>query len=242
MGQTSSSISEQATSAPFDVEQIRAQIPQLSRTIRGRALVYLDNAATALRPQSVIDAEVGYYTTCNANVHRGVHTLSQEATVLFERARDSVRRGLNAERREEVVFTSGTTGSVNLVAQSWGRAHLGAGDEILITGMEHHSNIVPWYLLAGQTGAVVRVVPILDDGAEPVGMKAVPLNTSPMNDRFDLVEDPGGAVHYQARDSRAFSDRGEGTDVDTLYAKYITLTPLHYEQTDNAALKRMQGD
>lgn len=151
--------------AAFDVDDIRSQIPQLKRTVRGRPLVYLDNAATALRPQCVLDAEMHYYTQCNANVHRGVHTLSQEATVLYEKARDSAARGLNAARREEIIFTSGTTESVNLVAQTWGQTHLSEGDEILISGMEHHSNIVPWYLVAEQTGATVRVVPMLQNGA-----------------------------------------------------------------------------
>ncbi len=141
-----------------------ADFPILSRQVHGRRLVYLDNGATTQKPRAVIDAERAYYEFSNANIHRGVHWLSQHATDLYEQGRERVRSLLNAARLDEIVFTRGTTEAINLVAFSWGRSVLKEGDEILLTGMEHHSNIVPWQLLAQQTGAVVRVVPVTDSG------------------------------------------------------------------------------
>lgn len=141
-----------------------ADFPILQQSVRGKRLVYLDNGATTQKPQSVIDAELDFYRQSNANIHRGVHSLSQHATDLYEQAREQVRLLLNAERSEEIVFTSGTTDGINLVAQSWARANLRVGDEILITGMEHHSNIVPWQLLCEQTGALLRVAPVDNTG------------------------------------------------------------------------------
>jgi len=141
-----------------------ADFPILAREIHGRRLVYLDNGATTQKPQAVIEAEARYYRESNANIHRGVHWLSQHSTDLYDRSRQRVRGFLNAARVEEIVFTRGTTEAINLVAASWGRTHLKAGDEILLSGMEHHSNIVPWQLLAQQTGAVIRVIPVTDDG------------------------------------------------------------------------------
>ncbi len=138
--------------------------PILSRKVRGKRLVYLDNGATTQKPASVIETERRFYLESNANIHRGVHWLSQHSTDLYENARESVRRFLNAARAEEIVFTRGTTEAINLVAQSWGRATLKAGDEIVLTTMEHHSNIVPWQLLCEQTGAVIKVAPINDRG------------------------------------------------------------------------------
>lgn len=142
----------------------RADFPILQRSVHGRRLVYLDNGATTQKPSRVIQAESDFYTHSNANIHRGVHMLSQHATDLYDRARERVRQFINAERVEEIVFTSGTTQAINLVANSWGRANLQAGDEILLTGMEHHSNIVPWQLIAQQTGALIKVVPVTDGG------------------------------------------------------------------------------
>lgn len=144
--------------------QWAADFPILERPIRGRRLVYLDNGATTQKPRSVIDAESRYYLEDNANIHRGVHWLSQHATDLYEAGRERVRALLNAARSEEIVFTRGTTEAINLVAQSWGQANLKAGDEILLTAMEHHSNIVPWQMLAARTGAVIKVAPISDSG------------------------------------------------------------------------------
>ncbi len=149
----------------FDVERVRADFPILS-SVRpdGKSLVYLDNAATTQRPRQVIDSVVDVYASRYANVHRGIHWLSDQTTDLFEEAREKIRDFINAEAREEVIFTHGTTESINLVAHSWGQANVKAGDEILLTEMEHHSNIVPWQQLAERTGASIRWAPITDDG------------------------------------------------------------------------------
>ncbi|NDU92557.1 MAG: cysteine desulfurase [Ferrovum sp.] len=149
----------------FDVETLRSQFPILKREVHGRPLVYLDNAATSQKPHSVIEVERHYYEFLNANIHRGVHALSQEATDAFEAARDKVRDFLKARRREEIIFTRGATEAINLVAHSWGRSQLKPGDEILISEMEHHANIVPWQLLCEATGAVLKVIPIDERGA-----------------------------------------------------------------------------
>lgn len=138
--------------------------PILARPVHGRRLVYLDNGATTQKPEAVIEAERRFYRESNANIHRGVHWLSQHATDLYEASRVTVQRFINAAHADEVVFTRGTTEAINLVAQSWGRNTLRAGDEILLTTLEHHSNIVPWQLLCEQTGAVIKVVPISDAG------------------------------------------------------------------------------
>jgi cysteine desulfurase / selenocysteine lyase len=152
------------TQGGFDVERIREDFPILRRRVRGHELVYLDNAATAQKPQAVIDAVTRFYAHENANVHRGVHYLSERATAAYDDARQKVAQFIHARHPHEVVFTRGTTDGINLVAQSFGRSTLQAGDEILITGMEHHSNIVPWQLICEQTGAVLRAVPVTDSG------------------------------------------------------------------------------
>ena len=148
----------------FDAERVRADFPVLRQQVNGKPLVYLDNGATSQKPQAVIDELVRYYTTENANVHRGVHTLSQNATEDYEGARAKVRRLLNAADDHEIVFTSGTTQGINIVAQSFGRRNIGPGDEIIVSNMEHHSNIVPWQMLCEENGAVLRVIPIDDTG------------------------------------------------------------------------------
>jgi cysteine desulfurase / selenocysteine lyase len=148
----------------FDVERIRADFPILHRTIRGRDLVYLDNAATSQKPKTVIEAMTRYYECDNANIHRGVHYLSERATAEFEDARKTVQSFLHVRRTEEIIFVRGATEAINLVAQTYGRTHLSAGDEVLITAMEHHSNIVPWQLLCQQTGAKLQVAPINEKG------------------------------------------------------------------------------
>jgi cysteine desulfurase/selenocysteine lyase len=153
-----------AAASALDVERLRADFPILGRRVRGRPLVYLDNAATAQKPRRVIESIDRYYREYNANIHRGVHALSEEATAAYEGARDKIRAFINAERREEIIFVRGTTEAINLVAQSFGRPRLKAGDEILISEMEHHSNIVPWQLLCEQTGALLRVIPMNDAG------------------------------------------------------------------------------
>ncbi|KAB2843911.1 MAG: cysteine desulfurase [Burkholderiales bacterium] len=146
------------------VARLRADFPILARSVHGKSLVYFDNAATKQKPASVIEAEKFYYEHTNANIHRGVHTLSQEATTAYENARETLRRFLNAAKVEEIIFVRGTTEAINLVAQSYGRSRFQAGDEILISALEHHSNILPWQLLCEQTGAVLKVVPINDAG------------------------------------------------------------------------------
>ena len=150
--------------AVFDVARWRADFPILRERVHGHPLVYLDNAATTQKPQSVIDALADYYARDNANVHRGVHTLSQQATDAYEAARSKVQRFINALAPEEIIFAAGTTAAINLVAQSFARPILSVGDEILISAMEHHSNIVPWQLVCGQTGALLKVVPVNDAG------------------------------------------------------------------------------
>ncbi len=169
-----------------DIAAIRAEFPQLSRLIHGKPLVYFDNANTAQKPRAVIDAVSGYFTEHNANVARAVHTLGEEATSLYEAARDKLARFVGARSREEVVFTRGTTESVNLVAYSFLRPTLKPGDEILVSRMEHHANIVPWQLIAAETGARVVPAPITDTGELDVeGTVAL------MNERTQLV----GLVH-----------------------------------------------
>lgn len=151
-------------SGGLDVERVRRDFPILNQKVHGKALVYLDNAATSQKPQVVLDAIMRYYANTNANIHRGVHFLSEHATEEHESARRTVQQFVNASRPEELVFVRGTTEAINLVAQTYGRAHVGAGDEVLITAMEHHSNIVPWQILCEQQGARLRVAPINDDG------------------------------------------------------------------------------
>jgi cysteine desulfurase/selenocysteine lyase len=149
----------------YDVAALRAEFPLLARPVRGKPLAYLDNAATTQKPRAVLEALDRYYREHNANVHRGVHWLSERATADFEGARETLRGFINAASVREVVFTRGTTESINLVAQSWGRANLAPGDEVLVSNLEHHSNIVPWQMLAAATAAKVVVAPIRDDGA-----------------------------------------------------------------------------
>jgi cysteine desulfurase/selenocysteine lyase len=149
----------------YDLARVRADFPILAREIHGRPLVYLDNAASTQKPHAVLDAVASCYFESYANVERGVHTLSQRATELREKARETVRCFLNAPAAEEIVFVRGATEAINLVAASWGRRNVSPGDEILISGLEHHSNIVPWQMLCEEKGAVLRVAPIDDDGA-----------------------------------------------------------------------------
>ncbi|MEZ5665840.1 MAG: aminotransferase class V-fold PLP-dependent enzyme [Alphaproteobacteria bacterium] len=149
---------------PFDVAALRAEFPILSRQVHGKPLVFLDSGASAQKPRAVIDGMAEMMRTRYANVHRGVHTLSQEATDDFEAARGRIARFLNAAEDDEIVITRSVTEAINLVAFSHGRRTVGAGDEILVSEMEHHANIVPWQLLAEQVGARVRAIPITDAG------------------------------------------------------------------------------
>ena len=148
----------------LDVFAIRRQFPVLDREVKGKPLIYFDNAATSQKPQVVIDALVNYYTGYNANIHRGIHTLAEEATAAFEATRDAVQQFINAGSREEIIFTRGTTEGINLVSYTWGRQNVKAGDEIIISAMEHHSNIVPWQILCEEKGAILKVIPVTDDG------------------------------------------------------------------------------
>jgi cysteine desulfurase/selenocysteine lyase len=152
------------THKELDVTSIRQQFPVLSREVKGRPLVYLDNAATSQKPKVVIDALVNYYTIYNANIHRGIHTLAEEATAAFETTRDAVQQFIHAASREEIIFTRGTTEGINLVAYTWARRNLKPGDEVIISTMEHHSNIVPWQIVCEERGAVLKVIPINDKG------------------------------------------------------------------------------
>lgn len=156
--------SARATSTPYDVNQVRKDFPILSTCVRGKPLVYLDNAATTQKPHCVIDAISDYYSTSNANIHRGVHYLSQQATERYEQARHQINAFLGARVSCETIFTRGATEAINLVAHSFGRSWLQPGDEVLISYMEHHSNIVPWQLLCEERGAILRVIPINDAG------------------------------------------------------------------------------
>ncbi len=153
----------QAMMTPFDVQAVRADFPILHQTIHGKPLVYLDNGASAQKPQSVIDAMSHYYRHDNANVHRGAHTLGDRATASFEAARENVRRFLNARKRQEIIWTKGTTDAINLVASGIGQS-LVPGDEILVSHMEHHANIVPWQMVAERTGAILKVIPVNERG------------------------------------------------------------------------------
>ena len=153
-----------SSATPLDIASIRSQFPILNRKVKGKTLVYFDNAATSQKPQSVIDAISGYYAGFNANIHRGLHTLADEATAAFEEARTSIKNFIGAKESEEIIFTKGTTESINLVASSWGKKFLKAGDEIIISTLEHHANIVPWQMIAEEKGAKLRVIPINNDG------------------------------------------------------------------------------
>lgn len=159
----------QGPPAPLDVPRLREDFPILRQRIRGKPLVYLDNAATSQKPQAVIDAMTHFYAAENANIHRGVHYLSERATAAYDGVREKVARFINAASIQEVIFTRGTTDGINLVAQSYGRTMLKPGDDIVITAMEHHSNIVPWQLLCEQTGAVLRAAPFNQAGELDVG-------------------------------------------------------------------------
>ena len=148
----------------FDITKIREEFPILSRTVNGKPLIYFDNGATAQKPKQVIEAITNYYTNQNSNIHRGVHTLSREITIAYEEARKTIQKHLNAKHAHEIIFTRGTTESINLVAYCFGKINIEAGDEIVITQMEHHSNIVPWQLLCEEKKAILKFIPINQDG------------------------------------------------------------------------------
>lgn len=148
----------------LDIASIRKDFPILDRQVKGHPLVYFDNAATSQKPQSVIEALLHYYSYYNANVHRGIHTLAEEATAAFEATRDAVKTFINAPSREQIIYTKGTTESINLVAYTWARQNLHQGDEVIVSGMEHHSNIVPWQIVCEEKQAKLKVIPVNDNG------------------------------------------------------------------------------
>jgi cysteine desulfurase/selenocysteine lyase len=172
----------------YDAEEIRAQFPILKEQVHGQPLIYFDNAATSQKPRRVIKAESAYYATINANVHRGVHTLSTLATDAQEAARETVRAHINAKHAHEVIFTSGTTASLNLAANSLGQLMLKQGDEVLISGMEHHANIVPWQLACERYGATLKVIPVTDPGElDLVTSSEVEKRQGPFTDRTKIL-------------------------------------------------------
>jgi cysteine desulfurase/selenocysteine lyase len=148
----------------YNVAEIRKQFPVLARMVKGKKLVYFDNAATAQKPKVVLDALINYYQQYNANIHRGIHSLAEEATAAFEATRDTVREFINAKYREEIIFTRGVTEGINLVSSTWGRQNIREGDEIIISAMEHHSNIVPWQMLCLEKKATLKIIPINERG------------------------------------------------------------------------------
>lgn len=183
------------TATHIDWKAIRADFPILEEQVNGKPLVYFDNAATSQKPKQVIDALVAYYSRYNSNVHRGVHSLSQQATAAFEATRRKVQLLLNAREEAEIIYTSGTTASINLVASSWGSLHVQAGDEILITGLEHHANIVPWQMLCERTGAKLVVVPILDNGEVSLDAFAQLLSPRTKMAAFSWISNALGTVN-----------------------------------------------
>ncbi len=150
--------------AGFDLAAVRGRFPLLQRKVKGHPLVYFDNAATSQKPQVVIDALTSYYSGFNANIHRGIHSLAEEATAAFEATRDTAQQFVGADSREEIIFTRGTTEGINLIANAWGRQSLKAGDEVIISAMEHHSNIVPWQMICAEKEARLKIIPVTDAG------------------------------------------------------------------------------
>jgi len=199
---------------PFDVLAVRRDFPVLARVVHGKPLTYLDNGASAQRPNAVIDAVDDYERHHHANIHRGVHTLSQEATALYEGARDRLVRFINARSRHELIFVRGTTEAINLVAQSYARPLLEAGDEVLITHLEHHANIVPWQILCGQTGARLTVAPM--DSRGEIHAEAVEALMSPRTRLFACahVSNALGTVLPVRRLIAAARSRGIATLID----------------------------
>ena len=157
-------VSHQTLGSTFDVTRIRADFPILTQQVYGKPLVYLDNAASAQKPRQVIDAVSNFYGTGYASIHRGLYSLSEHATEVYESTRNTVQRFIGARDAREIVFVRGTTEAINLVAQTYGRTHFRPGDEIVISTMEHHSNLVPWQMVCENTGAFLRIVPISDEG------------------------------------------------------------------------------
>jgi cysteine desulfurase/selenocysteine lyase len=198
--------------------ELRAEFPALSGTVHGKPLVYLDTAASALKPRAVLDAERLFLETDYANVHRGVHTLSQRATDAFEAARETVRRHIGAARSDEIVFTSGATDGINLVAYAWGGSQLQPGDVVLVTRMEHHANLVPWQLVAEQTGAQLAVVELTEQGELDEADFQSKLELNPRLVAFTAVSNVLGTVNEVARWTQAAHAVGARVLVDACQA------------------------
>lgn len=201
----------QSVTTELDIAKIRKQFPILQQKVNGKDLVYLDNAATNQKPRRVLQALTAYYEGFNANIHRGIHTLAEKATKAFEETRHEAQRFINAKEAEEIIFTRGVTESINLVASSYGRAFLNRGDEIILSGLEHHSNIVPWQLIADQQGATIKVIPVKENGELDIDFfktllsnktKIVAVNhasnslgtINPIKQIIDLAHDAGAVV------------------------------------------------
>jgi cysteine desulfurase / selenocysteine lyase len=208
------------TATAFDVAAIRADFPILDSQVHGRPLVYLDNAATTQKPRAVLQALTDYYTGSNANVHRGVHYLSGKATDLFEAARARVATFVGAADPKEIIFTRNATEGINLVAQTWGRANVKTGDEVLISGMEHHSNIVPWQMLCTEKGATLRVIPILDSGELDMAAFAVLLTSRTKLVAISALSNALGTVNPVEQITRAAHAAGAVVLVDGAQAAY----------------------
>jgi len=203
----------------YDVEQIRADFPILAQTDeQGNRLAYLDNAASSQRPQAVIDALVDVYTKCYANVHRGGHRLSSEATDLYEASRRSVQSFIGAKYDHEIIFTTGTTAGINLVARSWGDTHIRAGDEIVVTEMEHHSNLVPWHQLAERSGAKIRSIPLTDNGELDLSVLSDVLSERTKVVAFSAVSNVLGTINPAAQLVAAAHQLGAIAVVDAAQA------------------------
>lgn len=200
--------------SPLNVESLRAEFPILHQQVHGKPLVYLDSAASAQKPLAVINAQADYLRNHHANVHRGVHTLSQRATDAFEHARRQVQSFLNAREVEEIIWTQGTTDGINLVAQTWGRTHLHAGDRILISRMEHHANIVPWQLLAAERGLHLDVAEIHEDGSLNWDSVQDGLNRSPKLVAMTYVSNTLGTVNDASRLVKAAHNIGARVLID----------------------------
>jgi cysteine desulfurase/selenocysteine lyase len=206
-------VATETSALPRSIDEIRAEFPILAREVHGQPVAYLDNGATAQKPLAVLDALDGFNRQSNANVHRGVHTLSEEATSLYEEARRRIASHIGAQDRE-VVFTRNVTGAINLVAASWGRANVGPGDRIVITEMEHHSNVVPWYLLARAVGAELDWVPVTDDGRLDMDALAAALDRGPKIVAVAHVSNVLGTINPVAEVTRIARDAGALVLVD----------------------------
>ena len=200
------------TSSLFDVQAIRAHFPILSREVNGKPLAYFDSAASAHKPQSVIDTQSRYLAETHSNIHRGVHALAQEATEAYEASREKVRAHIGAESTREILFVGGTTDGINLVAQTWGRTNLGSGDCIVLTRMEHHSNIVPWQMLALEMGFDIHVVELNEDGTLDAEMFDAHLARNPKLVAFTHVSNALGTVN----DAKYWTERSHAAGATVL--------------------------